>query len=164
MPRRRKKSSKILLLLVSVVAVSIAGSTLWMMTHAETPDAVTPSVSNDAPSDLTEAGKFSVAVTKPQRITNDGQRVSVAITINNLSQEIMQFSPGLQVSIIDNTGDAYPATAEYVPPHTMIGGPIGPAETRTENLDFNVPINRQPVRISFIPETGATARELGLHK
>jgi hypothetical protein len=101
----------------------------------------------------TSAPQYQLSVDKlitsiPDTASNT-QRVTIKISIKNLSGKILQISPGLQMFIIDQNKTSYNATAKYLPFGLTVGGPLANSASRTQDIDFEIPKTSVPKQFIF---------------
>ncbi len=66
-------------------------------------------------------------------------RLTINIQIKNNSINILQFSPGLNLKLVDSEGIEYLPTMKFVDPAVVLGGPINSGQRLTLDIDFEVP-------------------------
>lgn len=76
-------------------------------------------------------------------------RITVKLSIKNTSGTVLQISPGLQMSIIDQNKTAFQATAKFLPFGTVVGGPVNPSTTNALTVDFEIPLKSTPKQFAF---------------
>lgn len=82
----------------------------------------------------------------------------VTMALTNISDSVIQFSPGLQVFIVTETGERTVATAKFLDPKTVIGGPIANGGTWQGTLDFELSDTAMPLKI--VIEKDASSRTI----
>jgi len=82
----------------------------------------------------------------------------VTMALTNISDSVVQFSPGLQVFIVTESGERTAATAKFLDPETVIGGPIATGETWQGMLDFELSDTAMPSNI--VIEKDASSRTI----
>lgn len=69
------------------------------------------------------------------------KKVSVTFDLANKSDKILEFSPGLNLRLVDNAGIEYAPTMKFANSDTIIGGPTLPGQKNNYSVDFEVPID-----------------------
>ncbi len=99
------------------------------------------------------AKDYSVYVNKvvshPTDIANSGRRYSADVTLVNTSNLALDYSPGLQLSLVDGTGQIYAPTAKYLADGQTLGGSLAPGQNTTSTIDFDLPQASQPTELQF---------------
>ncbi len=103
--------------------------------------------------DVTQAPTDSVSGLK---------RVTVALNIDNLTSDIIQISPGLQMFLRTSTGQQYNLTAKYLAPGIDIGGPVAAGAQTSLNVDFDLPASSTPTTFIYQPDAGSTPSQIKL--
>lgn len=94
--------------------------------------------------------------------TTQTRRFTAHISLHNESSEVMQVSPGLQMSVVDTKGTVYSMTAEYLPAGTVVGGPISPGATEILDIDFKLPATASVAAFRYQPDAAAKATRITL--
>jgi hypothetical protein len=113
-----------------------------------------------------QTDKYQLAVNNEvvgqPNVTSQEKRVTVAITLTNLSASTLQISPGLQMTLIDQNAASYPMTANYLAYQQIIGGPLDPKARASYDIDFDIPANATPAAFSFQLDGGSQSSLIGL--
>ena len=129
---------------------------------------VNPVVTSQVLGANTETGGYKIAVTKKIVMTNeltlgvDKKRVVLTTDIANVDVQTLQFSPLLQISVLDEDGTSYPMTMQFIENGRIIGGPIEAGKHLQYDLDFVLPVNKTPKTFRFVSEAGKPAQDLAL--
>lgn len=129
--------------LVAVVGVVIIG--LGGATHSPTIDLKVDSVK-----------------VYPANPVSQLERTTVTISIANSGQSVLQLAPGLQMQLIDNTGQSHPMTASYLPAGFIVGGPLQPGNSWTQQIDFNLSPAETPATFIYQPDGQPSPIEVNL--
>lgn len=77
------------------------------------------------------------------------KRITADLTVLNTSQDVLEIAPGLQMFIKDQFGMLYAATANYLAPGEVIGGPLKPGHNQEVQVDFELPDSSMPNEFIF---------------
>lgn len=148
--------------IVSILAVSYVGVVLLQGSRAEelTITQAGLSTAQFAASATTDCCRLRV---ESATITKSAvQRVHISLNIDNVSTSIVQISPGLQTSLVDNSGTIYPYTATYLSPDFIAGGPIAIGGHSVVQLDYELPLTAIPHVLSFQLDASQRPTIMGL--
>lgn len=113
-----------------------------------------------------ENGMYSVSVVGVN-IANDSKdmptkRTTISVKLQNLDNELLQVSPGLQMFVKTNTGNVYNMTAQYLPKDASIGGPLESNQTMQLAVDYDIPTAETAQTFIFQPNSSTPETEIGL--
>lgn len=77
------------------------------------------------------------------------KKVSVSFELKNNQDKVLEFSPGLNLKLIDSSGNKHEPTMKFADPNVVIGGPILPSQTGNYTVDFEVPIDSNLSSLSY---------------
>lgn len=117
-------------------------------------------VAAEAPSDVNTVQWGTLKDVSLNEMTLDPithlRHYQVTMTVNNISDSSVEFSPGMQVFITSETGMPSAATAKFLAPETVTGGSIAPGKNWHGTLDFEYPDDSEPVKV--VVEKDASSR------
>lgn len=142
--RSRKIPFRLLSMVLPVFAIGLLGYTGNVLLHAfASQEPAAPQATLAPPAEALPAVAASACcrlqVNSSTRPDPNSMRLTLNVTLSNISPEILQTSPGLQMTVMDAAGVIHSYTAAYLPADAGVGGPLKPGASRTENLDFDVP-------------------------
>lgn len=138
-----KKTLLVLPLCLLLIGGIFAGTNLSrksdqkkLYSYKETGSVLGASVSNQS---VTVSADKIKQETEAEGLIQGYRRVTLTITIQNNSANIIQFSPGLNIKALDKSGVSYYPTMKFNAPGVAIGGPIDSGQKLTLDIDFEVP-------------------------
>lgn len=102
---------------------------------------------------MSVANQFSVSATNLRIGGVDPiaqtKRVSITVTVNNVSNNTIQIAPGMQMQLTDTNGSTTFATAKYLSAGQTIGGPVPSGSSSVLSVDFEIAAAAQPKEFVF---------------
>ena len=127
------------------IAFSMAGILLAMGVFvaltSRTDNASAAEVKSSAGIYSLKVHKFVVGGTDP---TLGTRKITVGVSINNVSNDQLLIVPGVQMFVGDASGKLFQITTRYLAVGTILGGPVASKQTLSQDVDFDIPVNVVP--------------------
>jgi hypothetical protein len=151
----RRRHDSLLLFIVFGLAVAGVGTRFFYSSRTALPVAITSktTLSKAVLGESYQSNEYRLSVGKivnhSANSVSGTKQITLDVTIVNTSKQTLQISPGLQMSVIDQRGTVYSMTARYLETGRVVGGPLSPGVSRTENVDFELPTSSSVKQFSF---------------
>jgi Domain of unknown function (DUF4352) len=90
------------------------------------------------------------------------KRATVKLSLHNVSNEVLQVSPGLQMLVTTDMGKVYNMTARYLDKDETIGGPLASNASVDMAIDFDIPKDEKPITFIYQLDNSVPKTEIGL--
>lgn len=111
-------------------------------------------------------GMYDISVSGVKLVDATGsvgvKRASINVSVANLGNEVLQVSPGMQMTLITDSGKPYSVTAKYLSENEVIGGPVETGDTKTMIVDYEIPSSETPDKLIYQKDLATPQTEVKL--
>lgn len=163
-------TQKIINIFVGITAIALLVGGLLVLQNKKNSDklaseaistSVVASEQSSVLSDTTQNTSVSASIVSENILTDGNRELGVQVKILNSSGNVLQFSAGIDVSLLDKTSQMVYAVASS-PSTTLFGGPINPGENTEGTVYFTVPSSSTQLELLYQPNNATTTQSVSL--